>query len=423
MRMGISSRGAHRRRVKSAMIEHRTPSRQVSHLSIGVRTRIAVVAGLMLAASAAHAEECCDPYERCRDNGSIFPGLAFLDTPQPQTCNLDEVVFDLLGNAIDSGASKELGCPEPHIVSIPPGVILYSWEIMIPGGGTISGAGRRAVAPATALGTYVCTFTATVQRECPPDTLTIGSASVEVVSAQGCPASNASVTVTYEQVQPSPNNENCRGCIIPDSTPCSPEPRGVVCLFGLTALEHVINAGCQDQDLVDFEVCCANGQWTPRVTSAKVKYSKQVCPRGGTEILSGLESNISNANCEFIIQEFTPPTPTCPAPYLLYFPRSCVEAHENRHVTDIQTAFNAGWPAAQAAIEGLQVQFSSPNVDSPEEAKAILRAQVCGMVWDWYNAADAATAAGEENATLVENECLQAIVEVIRTRGFETCPP
>lgn len=214
-------------------------------------------------------------------------------------------------------------------------------------------------------------------------------------------APNAAVAPTYAQVAGGP--ANCGGN------------------FGLT------RAGFAGSVTGTFTACCNGGNnWQIRAQSVNSDYTKQVCDLGRTIINTGNEATVTNDNCAAIIADFTAPGANGAAPYATYVSLTCVTVHEDTHVAEWRTSFNAAWVAEEPVVEALNTNCVVPAVDTPEEAVAALQAQINASL----NNARLVGGAnwpddppGTSGAYAAENGCLGGVIAAIRARGFANCPP
>lgn len=194
--------------------------------------------------------------------------------------------------------------------------------------------------------------------------------------------------------------------------------------FGLT------EAGLAGSVTGSFSACCVGGTtWEIRAVSVNSDYTKQVCAQGRTVINTGNEAAVTNANCQAIITDFTPVGATPAAPYATYVSLDCVTIHEDAHVSEWRTSFNAAWVAEELVIEALQTACAIPAVDSPAEAVAVLQAPINARLnnarlvalANWPD--DCPCPPGTSAAYPNENACLAGVVAAIQARGFANCPP
>jgi len=148
--------------------------------------------------------ECCnEPCEGCIDHGALSGGMI---TVEPEVvCLGDQITFEL-SEVVDSGGIKRVFCSAKE--KIPPVTPEYEWVITKPDGSMIEGSGAVATVVADEPGTYSVTFTATADRDCPPEALEVGPAnaeatqcSVSLSSETGEPCESVELTLTGNCVQ------------------------------------------------------------------------------------------------------------------------------------------------------------------------------------------------------------------------------
>lgn len=145
----------------------------------------------------------------CTDNGTLSGGTASNDG---DVCLGNPIKFHVDSDVVDSGGQKECtdhyapiaGAPPgttcsdvTYPVSIPAATPTYTWTITGPDGGA-TGAGPVATYTPTQCGTYSCTFTASVGRECPPPSVTISAGSLDILKVDFLKNDNSSVDPATE---------------------------------------------------------------------------------------------------------------------------------------------------------------------------------------------------------------------------------
>lgn len=189
--------------------------------------------------------------------------------------------------------------------------------------------------------------------------------------------------------------------------------------FGLT------RAGNAGTVTGEFTACCvdAGDTWQIRAVSINSRYWWAVCNQGRTKIFT--IEQVTNDNCAAIITDFTPVGPTPAAPYATYINPLCVAIHEETHVDEWKTSFNAAWAAEEPVIEALTVACS-PQVPNPPAAVAALQAEINARV---NNARQVGVdnwpddPPGTSQAYPNENACLNGFIQQIQQQGFANCPP
>ena len=120
-------------------------------------------------------DECCaEECVGCLDNGALSGGS--IDV-QPETICLGDTITFTASDVQDSGGVMRVFCSAK--TPIAPVAPTYTWTLTIPPGypsplPPLTGSGSVASVVALAAGTYSCTFTASAERECPPEDLQIG---------------------------------------------------------------------------------------------------------------------------------------------------------------------------------------------------------------------------------------------------------
>jgi len=129
----------------------------------------------------------------------------------------------------------------------PPVTPTYTWVINKPDGTTLNGSGATATVLADKPGAYSCTFTATANRECPPDPITIGpetTTGVEIVKI---------------------NVKNNTASIIGDgpNTPSKTDGAAVIKGSGDVLVEVELNPALGVPDLPESFITWSGGQAVP----------------------------------------------------------------------------------------------------------------------------------------------------------------
>ena len=123
--------------------------------------------------------DCESCVNECIETGSLSGGSITAARQEVGLC--EEIVFTI-SNVTDSGGSLEKKCKKAgnSTVSVTPGQITYAWKITRNGATVTSGSGATARAVADHQGKYKCEFTASVDRECAPESIMLDSNEVEV---------------------------------------------------------------------------------------------------------------------------------------------------------------------------------------------------------------------------------------------------
>ncbi|MEE9443771.1 MAG: dockerin type I repeat-containing protein [candidate division Zixibacteria bacterium] len=146
----------------------------------------------------------------------------------------------------------------------------------------------------------------------------------------------------------------------------------------------------------EYDACCLDGDnWEMRVKKCLSNYSISVCTQGKTDI-TGVGAVPNLATCKLVVADlaFTgAPAPTGRPTRATYTSTSATLAHEQVHQAEWKAAFDAQWIADEPKIETLTTACIIPEVDTPAEAVAKMKAAADALV----KAADAAAWANTPN--------------------------
>jgi hypothetical protein len=125
---------------------------------------------------------CQSCVTECNDNGELLEGI--VTASASQICIGGTVSFSV-DSVEDTGGTTITTCTTPDgattdVTPIDAGTPSYTWAITMNGEQFDSGSGPTASVPNAQAGTYVCQFTATVDRQCPPAPITMSSDPVQV---------------------------------------------------------------------------------------------------------------------------------------------------------------------------------------------------------------------------------------------------
>ena len=133
---------------------------------------------------------CCpEPCEDCIDNGQLTGGTI---TVEPEVVCIGDTITFTIDGVVDSGGMQRVQCTEEEV---PPVTPTYTWDLTIPPDyppplPPLSGSGPAASVVAEVEGNYSVTFTASADRDCPPEDVTLSAskdtcAAATAVAGQG----------------------------------------------------------------------------------------------------------------------------------------------------------------------------------------------------------------------------------------------
>ena len=123
----------------------------------------------------------------CLYSGALTGGEVVASKPRPSYGDI--VNFAATGTKDSGGGKIVCDGKAPRYEPIPPALPQYSWDLQSPQGDHTQGSGPTTDPIAiNRCGTWTATFYANAPRECPPDGLYVGAASVTCVGDVPCPA-------------------------------------------------------------------------------------------------------------------------------------------------------------------------------------------------------------------------------------------
>ena len=126
------------------------------------------------------AGACINCAVDCLETGSLSEGEGAVD--KSLVCVGESITFSVTTDSVDNGGIKQFNCPDSTITDFDgPVAPSYSWVISGPGA-LVSGNGSAVTFTPPTNGTYSCQFTATANRDCPPDPVTFNGGSVTTVA-------------------------------------------------------------------------------------------------------------------------------------------------------------------------------------------------------------------------------------------------
>ncbi len=124
---------------------------------------------------------CCNPV--CVETGMLSGGTV-TSRRELKPSDLFETITFTASGVTDSGGGKE--CPDEQMsVAVPPGTVTYRYEVTGPRGFSQSGEGSEVSVLAEDDGVYTCKFFASVDRECPPPEIEVGTANETIEPCTG----------------------------------------------------------------------------------------------------------------------------------------------------------------------------------------------------------------------------------------------
>ena len=139
------------------------------------------------------AGACINCAVDCLETGSLSEGEGAVD--KSLVCVGESVTFSVITDSVDNGGIKQFLCSESTVTDFDgPVAPTYSWVISGPGN-PVSGNGNTVTFTPSTNGTYSCQFTATANRDCPPDPVTFNGGSVTVAEVTSITSSENVVCV------------------------------------------------------------------------------------------------------------------------------------------------------------------------------------------------------------------------------------
>ena len=139
------------------------------------------------------AGACINCAVDCLETGSLSEGEGTVD--KSLVCVGESVTFSVTTDSVDNGGIKQFNCPDSTVTDFDgPVAPTYSWVISGPGN-PVSGNGNTVTFTPPTNGTYSCQFTASANRDCPPDPVTFNGGSVNVADVTSITSSENVVCV------------------------------------------------------------------------------------------------------------------------------------------------------------------------------------------------------------------------------------